>query len=108
MDLRAYYKSIHDMEAKLPTEEVAVVSKATPDGGLEGVVSEMPRAAAAKLLIEDRVRLATAEEAVAYRKEMDERRRKAQDLALSQRVQVAVITDGELQSLKSTKRTAKD
>ena len=48
MDLRTYYKSIHDMEAKLPTEEVAVVSKATPDGGLEGIVSEMPRAAAAK------------------------------------------------------------
>lgn len=107
MDLRAYFKSIRDQQAAIATEYVVVVSKATSDGGREGVLSELSRETAATLVVEGRARLATEDETATYGREMGERRQKANEAAIAQRLQVAVISDTDMQSFKSNKRNVK-
>ena len=62
MDLKVYYKKIRETASTIPEEFAVVVSKESPDGGKAGVMSEVTRQQAAKLLVEGRVRLATKEE----------------------------------------------
>lgn len=66
MDLRVYYKNIREVEATITSELAVIVSRDTQDGGKAGLVSEVPRYSAAKLVVENRARLATPEEARAY------------------------------------------
>lgn len=66
MDLRVYYKNVRDLEATIPGEFAVIVSLNTPDGGKAGLTSEVPRYAAAKLVVENRARLASEEEGKAY------------------------------------------
>ncbi|MCW5981897.1 MAG: hypothetical protein KIT09_27680 [Bryobacteraceae bacterium] len=103
MDLRAYYRKIRQIEEGLEESDVVVVSNETPDGGKAGVLSEASRGIAARLLVEGRARLATAEESAAYRKEMVEANKRAQETAAASRVQVAVISENELRAYKSAK-----
>jgi hypothetical protein len=62
MDLRHYYARIRETEATLEGDFVVVVSCETPDGGRAGVASEVPRALAAKLIVERQARAASEEE----------------------------------------------
>jgi hypothetical protein len=62
MDLRQYYAKIRQMETSLEGDFVVVVSCETPDGGRAGVANEVPRALAAKLMVERQVRAASDEE----------------------------------------------
>ena len=62
MDLRNYYRKIREMEATMPEKFPVVTSLATEDGGREGVISEVSRYQAAKLMVEGKVRLATEQE----------------------------------------------
>jgi hypothetical protein len=103
MDLRAYYRKIRETEAQLPADEVVVVSHETADGGVAGVKTEVPRRLAAKLLVEGKARLATAEEAEDYRRELKEAHRRAQEIAAASKVQIAVISDNELRTYRSLK-----
>jgi hypothetical protein len=107
MDLKEYFRKIREQAELIPTEEVVVVSKATSDGGKEGTFSEVSRRIAAQLLIDGRARLATAEESQNFAAEMEERRRRVQEQTLSQRFQVAVISESEMQAFKSSKRVSK-
>jgi hypothetical protein len=67
MDLRQYYKKLHEMEAKTPEANVLVVSVETGDGGKEGVITEAPRINACQLILEGRARRANEQEAADYR-----------------------------------------
>lgn len=67
MDIRGYFKKIRDLEASVPDRFVVIVSKATVDGGREGVVTEVPRYVGCQLVVEDRARFASTEEANEYR-----------------------------------------
>jgi hypothetical protein len=66
MDLRAYYKSIREAEANIPTPFVVIKSRGTSDGGKAGVMTEVPRATAAKQLVEGKAYIASANEAEAF------------------------------------------
>jgi hypothetical protein len=103
MDLRDYYKKIRDLEAQITEDEVVVISQKTPDGGVEGTRSQVSRFVAAKLIVEGRARMASAEESAAYFAEMDERRRAAREQALQQRVQV-VLSDSEKNAKSGSKQ----
>jgi hypothetical protein len=107
MDLKDYYKSIRDQAELIPTEDAVVVSKARSNGGKEGIMSEVPRRTAAQLIIDGDARLATAEESESYHAEMQERRQKAQDRSLSQKVQVAVVSESDMQAFRNSKRGPK-
>jgi len=58
MDLKLYYQKIRDVEAKIPGAYVEVVSLATPDGGKGGMVTEVPRRIAAKMVVDGTAKLA--------------------------------------------------
>ena len=59
MDLRSYYKKVRDADATLTGEHIVMVSLETSEGGKQGVLTEVPRAIAAKLIAEVRARVAT-------------------------------------------------
>ncbi|MGE5486595.1 MAG: hypothetical protein ACM3ZB_02095, partial [bacterium] len=82
-----------------------VVSLATSDGGKEGIRSEVPRAVAARLIVERRARLATPEEAEAFREEMREAQRIAEQKAAAERMRITVLSESELRALRSGKRS---
>ena len=103
MDLRAYYRKIGLVEASILETDAIVISYETPDGGRPGVASHVPRRVAAKLVVEGRARLATPEEGDEYRKAVHETSKRAQELALANRVQVAIVSDAELRAIRSSK-----
>ncbi len=78
MDLRAYYEKIRAIEALIDAVFAVVVSKATPDGGRAGVKTELPRAAAARLIADGKAELANPEDAAQFRSEAEAKWKEAQ------------------------------
>jgi hypothetical protein len=105
MDLKVYYQRMRQIEAALGEAHVVVVSQETPDGGRAGVRTEVPRLVAAKLIVEGRARLATAEEASEYREQTAEARRAAEQAATAGRMQLTVISEADLRALKGATRS---
>lgn len=66
MDLRQFYRKIREVESSIPDKYPFVTSFATDDGGKEGVLAEVPRYHAARLIVEGKARLATDEEKKEY------------------------------------------
>lgn len=105
MDLKVYYSKLRATEASIAEADAVVVSLATPDGGGAGVRSEVRRAVAARLVVEQRARLATPEEAEAYRQEMREAQRVAEQKAAAERMRITVLSEADLRALRSAKRS---
>lgn len=104
MDLQIYYKKIRETEESLSSPSVVVVSHETPDGGREGVRTEVSRRIAAKLIVEGSARLATAEEARNFQEQKSENKRRADQIAAASRMQFTVVSPAELRKLKGTTR----
>jgi hypothetical protein len=102
MDLRVFYQKMRQVEAELTERDVVIVSQETPDGGRAGVASEVPKGTAAKMIVEGKARLATAEEATAFREQMADAKRTADQAAAAGRMQITVISDSDLRALKSS------
>ena len=100
MDLRAYYKKLREVEETLTGQHLIVVSLATPEGGKEGVRTEVPRSVAAKLLAEGRARVATNEESLEFYESHREAREKHQQEEVARRLQVTVIPSQDLRKPK--------
>jgi len=103
MDLKLYYRKIREIEAGLPDGDIVVVSQETPDGGREGVNSEVPRRLAARLLVEGKARLATEEEASLFRDAVHEANLRAQEEATTGRLQVEIVGERRSRSRKAEK-----
>ncbi len=101
MDLKVFYRKLRELEASIAEPHVVVVSRETPDGGHEGVMTEVERETAARLVIERRARLATAEETAAFREQSAEQKRAAEQMAAASRVQLTVLSEADLRALKS-------
>jgi hypothetical protein len=104
MDLRIYYQKIREVEAKIDDVFPVVISLATADGGKAGVCSEVPRRLAAKLVVEGLAKLASSEEAEAFRKENAEAARRAEENAAAQKVQVVVVPAAAMEKPGNPKR----
>src|SRR5580693_4823694 len=91
MDLRSYYKKLREAEATLTGEHVLMVSLETSEGGKAGVRTETPRAIAAKLIAEERARVATEEEEREFHEANREARAAHEEAEAAKRVQVMVI-----------------
>ncbi len=63
MDLKLYYQKLRSIESEIQDEFPVVVSRATPDGGVAGVKSQVSRGLAARLIADDKVALASAKAA---------------------------------------------
>lgn len=79
MELRAYYQKIRQIEAEIREESVVVTSLATPDGGRAGVRTEVPRSVAARLIADEKVVLASDEEALEFLAETERKWKAAHD-----------------------------
>ena len=91
MDLRAYYKKIHETEAGMTSKEVVLVSLATPDGGKTGVVTEVPTPIAARMVVEGSARQATEAEVLTFRERQTVAKQAADDTATASKVHVVVV-----------------
>ena len=107
MDLRDYYKRLRELEATLPNRDVLVVSNKTPDGGREGIRTEVSREVAAKLITEARARLATRDEEADFRNSLMESRRQAEQLAAAEKIQLTVMSEGDMRALRSSVKVTK-
>lgn len=66
MNLRDFYANVRNTIATIDSAFVVLVSKDTPDGGKAGVMTLVKRETAARLIVENRARLATDDETESY------------------------------------------
>jgi len=89
VDVKQYYRKIREVEAGLNEPYLLVVSQETSDGGKAGLVSEVSRAGAAKMIVEGRAALANPMETSVYRERQTAAKEAARKAELARRVQVA-------------------
>lgn len=77
------------------------MSLETPDGGKPGVMSEAPKAIAARMVVEGRARVATPEESEAFYAREAELRVKAERELAPARLQVAVMSEKDIEAFTS-------
>jgi hypothetical protein len=107
MDLKAYYEKLRRIEAEMTDRDVVVVSLETPDGGKPGVKIEVPREIAARLIVESRARLASDDETADFRAETVEAKRQADQAAAASRMQLTVLSEADMKTLKGHQRARK-
>jgi 3-keto-L-gulonate-6-phosphate decarboxylase len=107
MDLKGYYRKVREVTEGLP-EPCVVVSQQTADGGKAGMRTEVPRKAAARMIVNGTARAATEEEASTFREANEEAKQVAEQLAAAGRMQVTVIPSYELRNLKGPGRSARE
>ena len=93
MDVKQYYRKVREVETTLTEPYVLVVSLETSDGGRAGIVSEVQRFVAAKMIVEGRAGLASEDEKQAYLEQQSATKRAAQKAEMARRLQVAIIAE---------------
>ena len=101
MDLKIFYQKVRETEDGIADDPTLVVSLEMPDGAKAGVVSEVARPVAARLIIEGKVRRATEQETAEYRQAIEDARRRIEEEANARRVQFTVISEADLRSLRA-------
>jgi hypothetical protein len=91
MDLKPYFKKVSELEEKVPGRDIYVVSLATPDGGVEGVVTQTPKRVGCQMVVEGKARLAEAEEAELFELEQAERRERLAKAEQANRIQLELV-----------------
>jgi hypothetical protein len=106
MDVKQYFRRLREIEQSFIDRYPVVISLETPDGGKAGLIAEMSREVAAKMIVEGRAVLASAEQKTAYYEHQDATKRAAEKAELAKRVQVAIIADPEFQAQTIGKKSA--
>ena len=104
MDLKQYFRKMREIESTIAESYPLVVSLETPDGGKAGMVTEVSRLNAAKMIIEGRALLASEGEKEAYRNQQAAARKAAEKAELAKRVQVAIFADPDLHGPAPSKK----
>ncbi len=103
MDIRMYFEKMREIEASISEPFVVVSSLPTPDGGKAGNLTQVARHAAAKLLVENRARLANEDEVREYKDRADRTRAEAEQALAKSRLQFTLLTDQESKALRSAR-----
>jgi hypothetical protein len=101
MDLKIFYQKVREAELEIADDPTLVVSFETPDGGKDGVVSEVPRAVAARMIVEGKVRRPTEQQIAEYRQGIEDARRRIEQETNARRVQLTVISDADLRAIRA-------
>lgn len=99
MDLKKFYQKLREMEETISEEFPIVVTQETPDGGRAGQIVEVPRAVAARMVVEGHAKLAKDAELAAYRAGLELARQEALRKAAADKIQVKIVSGADLQSL---------
>jgi len=105
MNVRVYYQKIREAEAGIPDEYPVVVSRETTDGGKAGVLTEVPRRVAAKLLVEGLVSIAGSAEANEFRAKQAEAKRAIDEAAAAAKLQLTVVPTTELARIRGAQKS---
>lgn len=100
MDIRVYFQKIREIETGIEGPYVVVVSLETPEGGKAGCMTEVNRAAAARLIVDAKVRLASAEEQATYYRSAREALQAAEEERMAGKIQLTVVSDQGTRSAK--------
>ena len=95
MDLRQYYRKIREVEANITDEFPLLASLATEDGGRAGVVSEVSRHQAARLIVEGKARPASEEEKQGHFERLSIAQKAAEELDAARRVHMNLLLSAE-------------
>lgn len=106
MDLKQYFRKMREIEGAITDPFVLIMSLETPDGGKGGMVTEVSRLSAAKMIIEGRAVLADESQKEAYLAQQEAARKAAEKAQLANRVQVAILADPELGSSVPAKKNS--
>ena len=107
MDLKNYYRRVRELESQITGKDVVVVSEATPDGGRSGMMSEVPRAIAARLVADGKARLATADESEQYLNQLKRGHEEAEEARRSVRPGLTLLSESELRALRGALKGSK-
>lgn len=104
MDLRQFFQKVRQIEESILGEDVVVVSLETSDGGKAGVVAQVKRSVAARLVVEGRARLADPAEAEKFHAEQRQARKTAEEQRKAERVQFTMIAADDLDVLRGSRK----
>jgi hypothetical protein len=107
MDLRQFFKKIRDVEDGIVDQFPLVASLETGDGGKSGVVSEVPRCQAARMIVEGKARLASEEEKQVYIEQAAASRKHFDELEAAKRAHMVFIASPEPPPQQAPVRTPK-
>lgn len=93
MDPKHYFRKIREIEATISEPHAFVCSLETSDGGKAGVVTEVGRELAAKMIAEGRAALATKAESEQFLEKQAAARAAAQKAEMARRLQVTIVSD---------------
>ncbi len=95
MDLKKYFQKIREVEATIAEPHLLVTSLETADGGKAGIITEVPRNLAAKMIAEGRAALTSASDRDRFLDRQKTEREAAIRAEAARRLQVTVIADSE-------------
>ena len=106
MDVKQYFRKLREVESILTESYPLVISLETSDGGKAGLVSEVSRPNAAKLIVEGRATLADAKARAEYSEHQAAAKKAAEKIELAKRVQFAIISESEMQPTPTSKKNS--
>jgi hypothetical protein len=107
MDLRQFFRKIRDVEAGIAEQFPLVASLETGDGGKSGVLSEVPRYQAARMIVEGKARLASEEEKQIYIEQEAAARKHFDELEAAKRAHLGFVGSPEPRPQQAPVRTPK-
>ena len=91
MNLKTYYQKIRDIEQALSEPFVVLESNETADGGKEGLLTEVPRHLAAKMIADGRARLAGEQAIREFHHEKTEAKRAVDQQGITNTMQMMFV-----------------
>ena len=98
MNVKAYYQKIRELERALADSFVVIVSHDTPDGGKGGLLTEVPKHLAARMIADERAHLASEEVTLQFREKSANAKRTAEELLLADKRQVRPVPASVIRS----------
>ena len=105
MDVRQYYRKLREIELGIVEPYVLVVSLETSDGGKPGIISEVSREQAAKLIVEGRVTLCNDVIGQAFLDKRVTDKKAIEKAEIARRLQVTIVSAPEEKDAKATPET---
>jgi len=100
VDLTVFYRKVRQLETEIAGDHAVVVSNDTPDGGVSGRTANVPKAIAARLVVEGKARLATPEESERHHTETAHAIEAGRKRELLGRAQIRLLSDGDIEALR--------
>jgi hypothetical protein len=100
MNLKSYFQKIREFESTIAEPFVVLISHETSDGGKEGLLTEVPKEVAAKMIADGRGHLASEEAAREFQERKAEAKKAADTEATANRMQVTLIPTADLMKTK--------